>query len=97
MYMATSKSYMDILKKQFSLAPDALTTNTNNNRPPRKRHAAILDYDSDQSATSQLITTTGTTSTTSTSTGTPTMQSQVTNTPDYAAEMFSLKNKIQQL
>jgi len=35
-YSATSQSYADILKKQFSLTPTATTETTNHNRPPRK-------------------------------------------------------------
>jgi len=48
-FSATSTTYADILKKQFSLNPTTTTDNTTNNRPPRKRQATRLDYDSDQS------------------------------------------------
>jgi len=49
-YSASSLSYADVLKKQFSIASNATTTNADHNRPPRKRHAAsIIDYDSDTS------------------------------------------------
>ncbi len=48
-YSATSQTYADILKKQFSLVSAPQLTAPENNRPPRKRHASILDYDSDKS------------------------------------------------
>jgi len=48
-FSATSVTYADILKKQFSLSPTKTTNSTTNNRPPRKRQATRLDYDSDQS------------------------------------------------
>ena len=35
-YSATSYTYADILKKQFSLAPNATSNTTDNTRPPRK-------------------------------------------------------------
>ncbi len=55
MYTASSRTYADILKQQFSLSPTATTTATDHNRPPRKRQATVLDYDSDPE--SQPITT----------------------------------------
>jgi len=60
-YSASSKLYADVLKKQFSLGSHATTTNADNNRPPRKRQAAIIDYDSDQFSEITTSTTTGTT------------------------------------
>ncbi len=61
-YSATSQSYADILKKQFSLAPNAATETTDHNRPPRKRQATKLDYDSDTSSETPSSTTATTTS-----------------------------------
>ncbi len=48
-YSASSRSYADALKKQFSLTSNATTTAGDNTRPPRKRQAAVIDYDSDTS------------------------------------------------
>ncbi len=48
-YTAMSQSYADILKKQFSLVLTDTTPTTVNNRPPCKRQAAIINYNSDQS------------------------------------------------
>jgi len=51
-FTATSQTYADILKKQFSLGNPNTATASNNatTRPPRKRQATIFDYDSDNSA-----------------------------------------------
>ncbi len=62
-YSATSQSYADILKKQFSLAPNATTDTADHNRPPRKRQATKLDYDSDTSSDTPSLTTATTTMT----------------------------------
>jgi len=35
-YSASSKTYADVLKQRFSLAPNATTSATDNIRPPRK-------------------------------------------------------------
>ena len=88
-YTATSQSYADILKKQFSLAPVA-TTDSTNNRPPRKRSATIIDYDSDKSP---VISTPMVTSTTSI-TGT---QSTPHEMNLFNKELHSLKQEIAQL
>jgi len=48
-YSASSKSYADALKQQFSLASTATTATVDNKCPPRKRQVAIIDYDSDNS------------------------------------------------
>jgi len=94
MYSATSQSYADILKKQFSLASTATTPTTVNNRPPRKRQAAIIDYDSDQSADAQPPTTVGKNSSISNNS----QPSTATNTStDYASEILSLKTEINAL
>jgi len=84
---ASSISYADILKKQFSLSsttkPDEST-----NRPPRKRQAALIDYDSDTgkgataaiAASQQMVPATVT-----------------TTTVDYAAEMKLIKQELASL
>jgi len=58
-YSASSKTYADVLKQRFSLAPSATTSATDNIRPPRKRQAAIIDYDSDGSSAVTEATTAG--------------------------------------
>jgi len=47
-YTEATRSYADILKQQFSMAPNATTAGTAHTRPPRKRQATQLNYDSDQ-------------------------------------------------
>jgi len=44
-YTKTSQSYTEILKKQFTLTPNANQATIAATRPPRKRQATILDYD----------------------------------------------------
>jgi len=48
-FTATSQTYVDILKKQFSLAPNPTMMETDNPQPPCKRQASIINYDLDQS------------------------------------------------
>jgi len=92
----TSHTYADILKQQFSLAPNAATTTTNHNRPPRKRQAAKLDYDLDQltefHATPLANNTTNSTGPTTNNSTTPTTQISAFN-----MEMISIKNELAQL
>jgi len=94
-YTATSHTYADILKKQFSLASTPTTSAITNNRPPRKWQASIIDYDSDQSIDSPVTTTTVSTSGSSPSNSTST--TATTAHTDYAAEMMALKNEISSL
>ncbi len=88
-HSASSQSYADVLKKQFSLAPNETTAATDNNRPPRKRQAAsIIDYDSDSSTAATSTTTTDTTS----------HPGHCHSQPnDYANELQSIKMEIQAL
>jgi len=90
MHTEASRSYADILKQQFSLAPNATNTSTAHNRPPRKRQATQLDYDSDQSTEASSTTTT---------TGLKKPSAATTNdkTVDYAAELAALKTDLQSL
>jgi len=93
-YTATSHTYADILKKQFSLALTPINNEIDNNKPPRKRQAKILDYDSDQS-TGSLTTVTNSTSSLPCNLlphGTPKAV-----TVDYAAELASLRTELQSL
>jgi len=96
MHSASSQSYADVLKKPFSLAPNAMTANNDNNRPPRKRQAAsIIDYDSD---TSTAATSTITTATTSNPSQCYSHLTKDTTPPhDYANELQSIKMEIQAL
>jgi len=90
-YSAASKTYADILKQQFSRAPAQTITDTNHNRPPRKRQATLLDYDSDQSTDPPALATH--------SNSTPGLVQSSTKAPpvDYAAELLLLKNEIKEL
>ncbi len=94
-YSAASKTYADILKQQFSCKPMQTTPVTNNNRPPRKRQATILDYDSDPSA-DPPITAANSTSSSCTSTP-PCTKSSTATMSDYATDLQSLNNEIQAL
>jgi len=97
-YSASSQSYADVLKKQFSLAPNAMTSTTENTRPPRKRQAAsIIDYDSDTSTDAILTTTTVTTSTTNQSSSQPTIATPHNHNQEYAKELQSIKMEINAL
>jgi len=92
-HTAASCSCADILKQQFSLAPNATTASTAHNRPPRKRQATQLDYDSDQSAEASSTTTTVGLNKPSAAPTQATTQMMV----DYAAELAALKNDLQSL
>jgi len=83
-YTAAGQSYADILKKQFSVAPDSTTT-TANLRPPKKRQATVIDYDSDQSAEATPSEKHATTQKTGT---------LVLPTVDYAAELQLIKTEL---
>jgi len=96
-YTATSRTYADILKQQFSLASNETTLNNDNNRPPRKRQATVIDYDSDPE--SQYIPSVVASSGSNTH-STPSSSNTTLNTTaptDYVTELLSLKNEIQAL
>jgi len=98
MYSASSQTYAEILKKQFSLVSTPQTTTTDNQRPPRKRHASILDYDSDKSADyPPLATNTATNTTSTTNNQQPKTPPTTTPSPDYATDILSIKTEISQL
>ena len=88
-YSATSLTYAEILKTRVSSTPVPTTPVTINNRPPRKRQATLLDYDSDDSAASTAIHVVPNTSSQN-STAPVTLAPSV----DYAAELVSLKAEI---
>ena len=95
-YSASSQTYADILKKQFLLVSTPQTTTTENNKPSRKRHASILDYDSDKTQDYPPL---GTSTTTTSNTNNP--QPNTTPTPtsptDYATDIMSIKTELSQL
>jgi len=97
----TSQTYADILKKQFSLAPDSTTTTTDNLRPPKKRQATVIDYDSDQSveetSSNKNATTQSTGIPTNNATATNNTTTHATTTPIIATEVLSLKQELHQL
>jgi len=64
-YTKMSQTYADIFKKQFLLTLTPTTTETDNNRPPRKWQAKILDYASDQATNPPTTATNFTSSSTS--------------------------------
>jgi len=95
-FTTTSRTYADILKQQFSLEPNANKTTNDHNKPPRKRQAAKLDYDLDQSteftATPTAPTTIHSTGTTTSNTTTPKTQISA-----FVKDMTSIKHELAQL
>jgi len=92
-FSATSVTYADILKKQFSLSLMTTTNTTTNNKPsPRKRQATLLDYDSDQSQDSPPLT-----ANTNMTSGTALKPSTTPTTANYDKELLSLKTEINSL
>jgi len=90
-YSASSQTYADILKKQFSLVSTPQTTTTDNNKPPRKRHTSILDYNSDQMPDyPPLATSTATNNTSNTNIPQPKMTPTLTPPIDYANDILSI-------
>jgi len=89
-FSQSSQTYADILKKQFSLSSAPTPADAANNRPPRKRQAAIIDYDSDTGSGSPAITAASTTTDTHSQ---PNTSTGVTNL-DYAAELQLIKTEL---
>jgi len=56
-FSASSPSYADTLKKQFSLVSTAANSTTDHTWPPRKWQAAIINYNSDQSSSAANLST----------------------------------------
>jgi len=90
----SSQSYADILKKQFSLSLPSTPLDASNNQPPRKRQAAIIDYDSDHGMGSLATTVASTATNNSCKLATP---SASTITVDYAAELQLIKTELASL
>jgi len=94
-FTKTTTTYADILKKQFSLDTTITATDTTNNRPPRKRHAAFLDYEVEQSTEYPPLVSKATNipnaTVSATTTHTP------TTTIDYAAELQLIKTELASL
>jgi len=94
-HTTTSRTYADILKQQFSLAPNTNTTTNDHNRPPRKRQAAKFDYDSDQSTEFPATPTANNINNSNgTTTNTPTLAALISA---FANDMMLLKNELTQL
>jgi len=83
------------LKKQFSLASNTPSANdTDITRPPRKRQATKLDYDSDTPEECPQSTTVSITNSVTT-----TQQTRLQTQPptDYAAELLAIKKELSEL
>jgi len=90
-----SKTFAKILKQQFSMTSTPNSSNaTATNRPPCKRQAAILDYDSERS-TDVPAAVVATPSTNSSSLSTSTTATPIPT--DYATKLMSLKTEISEL
>jgi len=101
-FSASSLSYADALKKQFSLVSTAANSTTDHTRPPRKRQAAIIDYDSDQLSSTVTNSTPAAKKPPSTTERNPNSNnamttSNATTTDDYAAELQLIKKEIASL
>ncbi len=102
-YTKISQSYADVLKKQFSLNSNQQTQNPEHNRPPRKRQATVIDYDSDTSVNSNSLTTiSNSSSSNSTQATTHTVTVTATSPPatvtvNYDAELLSIKTELNSL
>jgi len=96
-YTTTYRTYADILKKQFSLESTTPRTAMEINRPPRKRQASILDYDSDPSIEYPPLPSKVVTAPASNPSTTTTEQQLTTVSPECATMLIELKNEIQQL
>jgi len=97
-YTKASQSYADVLKQQFSLNSNQPTQTNENNRPPRKRQATVIDYDSDQSEYPPLsisannLPTSGSCNPTAMAKAPP-----VATTVNYDAEILSIKTELNSL
>jgi len=95
-YTSKTHTYADILKKQFSLAPNSTEMTAISSKPPRKRQASFLDYDSDQST--ELTTAPPVTrATTSSDTTTNNSITHATTTPAFTMELSLLQKELLQL
>ncbi len=98
-YSTTSRTYADMLKQQFSLAPHASSQENDHTRPPRKRQATVIDYDSDSTEYPPLPPTSAPKSNNNGNCSKPNPGPQSTsNEPsDSITELLSLKQEIAQL
>jgi len=96
-YSATSQSYANISKKQFSLATNTNMMAKDNNRPPRKCQATVLDYDLDKSTEYPPLVINNVPSSTGNTSNSTAMQPTTMATPGYAMELLLLQNEISQL
>jgi len=94
-YSVSSKSYANVLKKQLSLASNATTMAVDNTRPPRKRQAAVIDYDYDMSTNVTDATTSNNSNGNNQST--TKHQAETKSSKEYAAELISIKQELTEL
>ncbi len=94
-YLALSKSYADILKKQFSLVLTVMTSTADNNCLPRKKQAAIIDYNSDTSTDVTTSTTVRNNTISNQSHSTNNTESKTNN--EYAMELALIKTELTEL
>jgi len=98
-FSVASLSYAEVLKKQFSLTSTAANSTTDHTRPPRKRQAAIIDYDSDQSSSAATHSTPMEKKSPSPhdrqpNSNTKTTTTNANTTVDYAAELQLIKTEL---
>jgi len=97
-FSTASISYADALKKQFSLVSTKAHSTNDHTRPPRKRQAAIIDYDSDQSSPATYSSTpVDKKSTSSQDRNSNSAPATTATTTDYANELLSIKKEISEL
>ncbi len=95
----TSRTYADILKQQFSLKPMATTTTNDNNWPPRKCQATVIDYNLDQTESQSITTAVASTNSTnnSPSSSSNLVPPSTATKTEYVTDLQLLKNEIQVL
>jgi len=96
-YTKTSQSYAEILKKQFTLTPNANQATTAATRPPRKRQATILDYDSTQLNEYPPLEIKATNHPSNTNAAATATAATTTAAPDCTMALLELKNEINTL
>jgi len=97
-FSKASISYADALKKQFSLVSTKAHSTNDHTRPPRKRQAAIIDYDSDQSSPATYSSTpVDKKSTSPQDRNSNSAPATTATTTDYANELLSIKKEISEL
>jgi len=96
-FSASSRSYADALKKQFSLVLTAAHSTTDHTRPPRKRQAVIIDYNLDQLSSAANPSTPADKKSPSPYDHHSNSPTATTTTTDYANGLLSIKKEISDL